>query len=84
MKKLVIATAALLSTGTALASDPAQNETAESQRDTVQVHTVNMSGKPPFKRTTETLTVTDAAALEVEEAQQGTDTKGRPPFNRHR
>jgi len=58
------------------------NVANNSSYETVKVTNVDRTGKPPFKRTIETIRVTDIAALELEESQNSSvNTKARPAFN---
>ncbi len=84
MRTILLSVAALSLSASVVASDPSTAERAE-QPQTVRVHSVDMKGKPPFKRSSEVLSVQDAAALEEsQEAGRNTAPKGRPPFNRNR
>lgn len=85
-KLLLTITAASLATlglaTTAQANE--QNSQNIEEHQTVRIQHVDMRGKPPFKRSTEVLKVSDAAALEVAEERTEKSLKGRPPFARQR
>ncbi|MFK8042137.1 hypothetical protein [Congregibacter sp.] len=50
-----------------------------------EVRTRSFTGRPPFDRKVVELPVVDAASIElVEEQQEATTFRGRPPFKRHR
>lgn len=54
----------------------------DSSYETVQRMNIDRSGKPPYKRTVETIRVTDIAALELEESHNtSADSKARNAFN---
>ncbi|GAB3274173.1 hypothetical protein [Parahaliea aestuarii] len=82
---LTIATASLatLGLGTVAQANELSVQDAE-KSETVRVHSVDMKGKPPFKRSTEVLSVSDAAALEVADEKASKGPKGRPPYARQR
>jgi len=83
----LIAVVALPLGGAAVAAD-------RSEAESVTVHSVDMRGKPPFRRSVETLSVTEAARLERSAPAQRyaptgetvtvrtVDYSGRPPFKR--
>ncbi|MFV0276413.1 MAG: hypothetical protein ACK5HY_04410 [Parahaliea sp.] len=88
----IVALTALLLAASVQASGPVSSAAADASAaagepvQTVTVWTVEMKGKPPFRRSREVLTVTDAAALEVATGHSANNSgklKGRPPFNRH-
>ncbi|WP_116367589.1 hypothetical protein [Parahaliea mediterranea] len=87
MRKLLLTiTAASLATlglGSAAQANEVNAQAAEKPQ-TVRVHSVDMKGKPPYKRSTDVLSVSDAAALEVADEPAGKALKGRPPFARQR
>lgn len=86
MKKTLIASAVL----GALVALPASVASAQSaaEETLVKVWETDFSGKPPFKRVLRTITLTEAAALEVEAEPVETEVvrviqfKGKPPFRR--
>lgn len=76
MKQLVLFTLSVL-----FLSMPAFAENNNSY-ETIKRMTVDRTGKPPFKRTIETIRVTDIAALEMEESKNTfANSKTRNSFN---
>jgi hypothetical protein len=93
MRSLVISTLAVaLGASAACQANESDRATRAGDAETVQVWSVDMQGKPPYKRRLETLTVQDAASVETETDRgdretrtvqvRTVDTTGKPPFKR--
>lgn len=81
MKKLGLFILSLVFLSTpAFAENNSDEYVANSSYETVKRMNVDRSGKPPFKRTIETVRVTDIAALELEE-NTSSGSKARNAFN---
>lgn len=84
MLKFVIASGVL----GALIAFPAAAQEPSSAEAVVKVWETDFSGRPPFKRVLKTVSITEAAALEVEPGNIETvqkrvvDFSGKPPFKR--
>ncbi len=67
MKKLgvIVLSLAFASTAAYAAGNNDKHAAATGSNDTVKRVVVDFKGKPPYKRTVETLSVTDIAALEA-------------------
>ncbi|MGR8948019.1 MAG: hypothetical protein ACU84Q_08230 [Gammaproteobacteria bacterium] len=85
--KSIVTTSALLVGALAFSLPAFANDSGS--RQMVTVIDVDFKGKPPFKRSVETLPMQDLAALEAAESAQKTtkvvtiDFKGKPPFKRN-
>lgn len=83
MRTLLLTLATLTFAAGVQASESAKSDAEATS--TVRVHSVDMKGKPPFKRDVEVLEVSDAAALEESApAKTSRAPKGRPPMSRFR
>lgn len=70
----------------AVSANAGEMEHAKAKQEMVTIHTVDMSGKPPFKRKLVTVPVEDVAAMEVEQSAKNKTKRlanDRPPYNRH-